>query len=277
MQAIHAFPRANGIDAVSLRRYLTLVAGDLLPAGLALAHCWRSDGLAQAGLATSPGLLRRIVNVAMGFYQNRGKRWMDILVSGSALLLAAPILAVTALVVRTRLGRPIFFRQRRIGLYDTPFCIWKFRTMIEACDPTGAPLPDERRLTRVGRLLRASSLDELPGLWNVMRGEMSLVGPRPLLTEYRVHYSPRQRRRHDVRPGITGLAQVRGRNAIDWATRLEMDVWYVDHLSFALDVRILLKTIKCVFLSRDIHADGHATMPRFDGAPAAGVHHDRAA
>lgn len=213
----------------------------------------------------------------MEFYRRRGKRCMDVLVTGSVLVLALPILLAVALVVRFGLGKPILFRQRRIGLDDRPFQIVKFRTMTDACNAAGEALPDERRLTRVGRMLRASSLDELPELWNVLRGEMSWVGPRPLLPEYLERYSPRQRRRHELKPGITGLAQVRGRNAIDWETRFELDIWYVEHLSLALDLRILLATVGRVLRANGVHAEAHATMPRFDGTNPAAAQHDRAA
>jgi lipopolysaccharide/colanic/teichoic acid biosynthesis glycosyltransferase len=182
------------------------------------------------------------------------KRVLDAAASAAALLLLSPLLAAVALAVRVNLGSPVLFRQERPGLHGRPFRLVKFRTMRDAVGADGTPLPDGERLTPFGRLLRASSLDELPELWNVLRGEMSLVGPRPLLMEYLPLYSPRQARRHDVRPGLTGWAQVNGRNAPSWKERLEMDVWYVEHRSFALDLRILLRTVGAVFTRRGVSA-----------------------
>ena len=192
------------------------------------------------------------------------KRVIDIIGVFTAIVIAALPLAIIALAVRCSLGRPTLFRQERIGQHEQPFYLIKFRTMKDTYTPDGQLLADEERLTAFGRFLRASSLDELPELWNVLKGEMSLVGPRPLLPEYLPYYSERQARRHDVRPGLTGLAQVRGRNAISWETRLEADVEYVENLSLALDCEILLRTIATVFVRKGISADGHATMPRFD-------------
>lgn len=205
------------------------------------------------------------------------KRVLDCGIAALALVVLCPLLAVVALLVRWRLGKPVLFWQQRAGLLGRPFWMPKFRTMTDERDARGELLPDEQRLTPFGRFLRSTSLDELPELWNMLRGEMSLVGPRPLLVEYLDHYTPRQRRRHEVRPGLTGWAQVNGRNAIDWPTRLEMDVWYVDHMSLWLDVRILLKTVRCALQRRGIHADGHVTMPRFDASLSAGNLNDRAA
>ena len=195
------------------------------------------------------------------------KRILDIV--GAALLLlvfAVPMLVIAGLVA-SKLGRPVIFRQRRPGRGGRIFEILKFRTMRDAVDANGHPLPDEARLPRFGRLLRATSLDELPELVNVLRGEMSLVGPRPLLVEYLDRYSPEQARRHEVPPGITGWAQVNGRNAISWETRFDLDVWYVDHRSFLLDVRTLLLTAKKVVAREGITATGHATMTEFTGTP----------
>jgi lipopolysaccharide/colanic/teichoic acid biosynthesis glycosyltransferase len=167
--------------------------------------------------------------------------------------------------VRRKLGNPVLFTQVRPGLHGKPFRMVKFRTMTDERDANGALLPDVQRLTPFGRFLRASSLDELPELWNVLRGEMSLVGPRPLLMEYLPLYSTQQSRRHEVRPGITGWAQVNGRNAISWADKFELDVWYVDHRSLLLDIRILWLTVRKVLVRDGISAAGEATMPRFEG------------
>ena len=175
-----------------------------------------------------------------------------------------PLVAAIALLVRIRIGSPIFFRQRRPGRRGEIFELVKFRTMRDAADASGHPLPDAERLTPFGRWLRASSLDELPELWNVLKGDMSLVGPRPLLIEYLPRYSERQARRHEVRPGITGLAQVMGRNALSWQEKFEWDVRYVDTRSFWLDLKILLRTLKAVFFREGISARGEATMPEYD-------------
>lgn len=193
------------------------------------------------------------------------KRFFDFTVAAVALLLLClPLLALT-LLVRRRLGRPAFFRQVRPGLHGRPFEMVKFRSMTDARGPDGALLPDADRLTPFGRFLRSSSLDELPGLWNVLKGDMSLVGPRPLLMEYLPLYSPEQARRHEVRPGITGWAQVNGRNAIGWDDKFKLDVWYVDHRSLWLDTKILWLTVKKVLVRDGISAAGEATMARFTG------------
>jgi len=199
-------------------------------------------------------------------YRNAGKRTLDALAALLLIGLTAPLLIMLAAVVRWRLGSPVLFCQRRIGLHGREFIIWKFRTMRDAKDSAGHLLPDGQRLTTLGRFLRSSSLDELPELWNVVRGDMSLVGPRPLLPEYLPLYSQRQARRHEVRPGITGLAQVGGRNRIDWESRFEQDVFYVDHVSLGLDLRILFKTLTAVVSRTGVSAEGHATMPRFTGS-----------
>jgi sugar transferase EpsL len=193
------------------------------------------------------------------------KRLFDFFASLAALLLLSPIFLLLALLVRMKIGTPIFFTQTRPGLHGKAFTMIKFRTMTNARDANGALLSDTERLTRFGRFLRATSLDELPELWNVLKGDMSLVGPRPLLMEYLPLYSPEQARRHDVRPGITGWAQVNGRNAISWDEKFKLDVWYVDHQSFWLDVKILFLTVKRVFQRHGITADGEVTMPRFTG------------
>ena len=193
------------------------------------------------------------------------KRLFDLLLSlGGLLVLALPLLLLWVLV-RHKLGSPVLFRQVRPGLHGRPFMMVKFRTMTDERSADGELLPDAQRLTSLGRFLRASSLDELPELWNVLRGEMSLVGPRPLLMEYMPLYSPEQARRHEVRPGITGWAQVNGRNTVSWEERLKLDVWYVDHSSLWLDLRILWLTVRKVILREGISAQGEATMPRFTG------------
>jgi sugar transferase EpsL len=195
------------------------------------------------------------------------KRLFDILVAASLLLLTLPLMLVTALAVRWALGVPVLLRQKRPGLGGMPFEFFKFRTMTEERDGAGGLLPDERRLTPFGRWLRMTSLDELPQLFNVLKGDMSLVGPRPLLMEYLPLYSPLQARRHEVRPGITGWAQVNGRNALSWDERFRLDVWYVDNRSLLLDLRILLLTVLRVFQARGITQPGQATMTRFTGGP----------
>jgi sugar transferase EpsL len=194
------------------------------------------------------------------------KRAFDVVAAAVALvILAVPMLAIAA-AVRILLGRPVLFTQLRPGRHGIPFRMVKFRTMREAVDAEGRPLPDEERLTLLGQVLRAASLDELPELWNVLRGDMSLVGPRPLLMEYLTLYTPEQARRHEVCPGITGWAQVNGRNALSWEEKFELDVWYVDHASFWLDLKIIALTIWKT-LSRDgISQEGHATMPDFMGS-----------
>lgn len=194
------------------------------------------------------------------------KRFFDVMVAATALVALAPLFALLALLIRFKLGSPVLFRQVRPGLHGEPFQMIKFRSMRDAVDGAGKPLPDAERLTRFGRLLRSSSLDELPELWNVLRGDMSLVGPRPLLMEYLPLYSPEQRRRHEVRPGITGWAQVNGRNAISWDEKFRLDVWYVDNRSFLVDLRILALTVRKVFAREGISGQGEATMSRFTGS-----------
>ncbi len=190
------------------------------------------------------------------------KRCFDVAVAALALTLGLPLLLAVAAAVAINLGRPVLFRQRRPGRHGRPFEMVKFRSMRDAVDASGQPLPDEARLTSFGRLLRASSLDELPELWNVLKGDMSLVGPRPLLMQYLDRYTPR---RMEVRPGITGWAQVNGRNALSWEERFEMDVWYVEHRTFRLDLQILALTALKVVRRDGVSAAGHATMPEFMG------------
>lgn len=194
------------------------------------------------------------------------KRLFDVVASACALLLLALPLLVVIWMVRRKLGSPVFFTQMRPGLQGKPFLMVKFRTMTDARGPDGALLPDADRLTPFGRFLRASSLDELPELWNVLKGDMSLVGPRPLLMEYLPLYSPEQARRHAVRPGVTGWAQVNGRNSLSWDDKFKLDVWYVDHRSLWLDLKILWLTVRKVLVRDGISAAGEATMPIFKGS-----------
>ncbi|MDI4509533.1 sugar transferase [Moraxella osloensis] len=193
------------------------------------------------------------------------KRAFDITVSASALIVLSPVLAITAHKVKKNLGSPVLFRQIRPGLNGKPFEMVKFRTMKDAIDQNGKLRPDNERLTDFGKKLRATSLDELPELWNVLKGEMSLVGPRPLLMEYLPLYNAEQAKRHNVRPGVTGYAQINGRNSLSWEEKFKMDTWYVEHQSFLLDMKILLKTVKKVIVRDGISAEGEATMTKFTG------------
>ena len=193
------------------------------------------------------------------------KRFFDITAASAALVVLAPVYIVTAYKVKENLGSPVLFRQTRPGLHGVPFEMIKFRSMKDAIDNDGNPLPDSERLTDFGKALRNTSLDELPGLWNVIKGDMSLVGPRPLLMEYLPLYSEEQKRRHLMRPGITGYAQVNGRNSVAWEERFKLDTWYVDNHSLLLDIKILLKTVKKVFIKEGISEDGEATMSHFKG------------
>jgi lipopolysaccharide/colanic/teichoic acid biosynthesis glycosyltransferase len=194
------------------------------------------------------------------------KKLLDRTTAALVLVMTAPIMAATAGAVAASMGRPVLFRQRRPGLHGRPFEIAKFRTMRDAYDKTGAPLPDAERLTAVGKFLRSMSLDELPQLWNVLRGELSLVGPRPLLMQYLFRYSQEQARRHEVLPGITGWAQIHGRNAVDWDERFRLDVWYVDHWSLLLDLKILAMTALTLIRREGINRRDHATMYEFMGS-----------
>lgn len=193
------------------------------------------------------------------------KRLFDLLISGLGLVFLGPLLFVLIFLVRAKLGSPVLFSQLRPGLSGKLFRLYKFRTMTNGTDPEGRLLPDAFRLTGFGKFLRATSLDELPELWNVLKGEMSLVGPRPLLNEYLPLYSARQARRHEMRPGITGWAQVNGRNALSWEDKFELDVWYVENQTLFLDLGILWKTVLAVVRRDGISSDGHATMPPFKG------------
>lgn len=200
----------------------------------------------------------------MLLYEKYGKRFLDISLTLPGLILFFPLLAVVALLVRLKLGSPVLFRQQRPGLYGQPFTLLKFRTMTDARDATGNLLPDAVRLTRFGRWLRSTSLDELPEVINVLCGEMNLVGPRPLLMQYLPFYSPQERVRFDVRPGITGWAQVNGRNDLPWNQRLALDVWYVEHISLRLDLHILLQTLLLVFRRKGIQVDPRLHMLDLD-------------
>lgn len=193
------------------------------------------------------------------------KRLLDIVIASSALVLLSPVYAFVAYKVRKNLGSPVLFRQVRPGLKGKPFEMIKFRSMKDAVDAQGNPLPDNERLTPFGQMLRSSSLDEMPELWNVIKGEMSIVGPRPLLMEYLPLYNEQQAKRHNVRPGITGYAQVNGRNAISWEKKFELDTWYVENRSLWLDFKIMLKTVQKVLSKDDISAEGEATMSKFMG------------
>lgn len=198
-------------------------------------------------------------------YARHGKRAFDLAVAFTMLLLAAPVLATLALLARLFQGRPVLYRQTRPGLHGRPFTIYKFRTMHNRTDANGEPLPDAQRITALGRVMRKTSLDELPELFNVLRGEMSLVGPRPLLMDYLPLYTSEQARRHAVLPGVTGWAQVNGRNAITWEEKFALDLWYVDHPSFAVDLKILAQTVLSVTRCENISQQDHATMERFMG------------
>ncbi|EGR1109789.1 sugar transferase [Vibrio cholerae] len=203
------------------------------------------------------------------------KRTFDFLLAAIFLLLFFPIILFIAWKIRKNLGSPVLFRQTRPGLNGQPFEMVKFRTMKDAVDEQGNPLPDSERMTPFGDKLRNSSLDELPELWNVLKGEMSLVGPRPLLMQYLPLYSKEQARRHEVRPGVTGWAQINGRNSISWEEKFKLDVWYVDNRSFWLDLRILLLTVKKVFVKEGISADGHVTIAPFTGKDQQGTGNER--
>ena len=200
-----------------------------------------------------------------GVYEKYIKRLLDIILSLAALMVLLPILLLTAVLVRIKLGSPVIFRQERPGRYGKIFRLYKFRSMTDDRDETGNLLPDDLRLTRFGRLLRSTSLDELPELLNILRGDMSIVGPRPLLVKYLPLYNDEQKHRHDVRPGLTGWAQVHGRNLLSWEDKFRYDVWYTRNISFATDVRIVLLTVKCIFAREGISSETAATMEEFLG------------
>ena len=193
------------------------------------------------------------------------KRLFDIIASASGLIFLSPVFLILIYLIRKNLGEPVFFTQERPGKDGKPFKMIKFRSMRDAVDKDGNPLPDSERLTPFGKKLRATSLDELPELWNVLKGEMSLVGPRPLLMSYLPLYNEFQNRRHEMRPGVTGWAQINGRNALSWDEKFAHDIWYIDHYSFWLDMKILFLTVKKVFIKEGISAEGEATMPYFTG------------
>ena len=218
---------------------------------MAVPHCETLSDARPAGMPSN--------------YATTGKRILDVSLSAAGLLLAAPIIVVTALLIRARLGSPVVFAQMRPGLGGQPIVVYKFRSMNDARGASGALLPDEARLTVLGKWLRKLSLDELPQLWNVLRGDMSPVGPRPLLMEYLPLYNAQQARRHEVRPGITGWAQVKGRNALSWDEKFALDVWYVDHVSFRVDLKIIALTVWQLVRPQGISQPGSATMPRFTG------------
>jgi lipopolysaccharide/colanic/teichoic acid biosynthesis glycosyltransferase len=199
-------------------------------------------------------------------WQDRIKRLTDVLGAVVALVVLSPVMALVAWRIRRQLGSPVLFGQERPGLHGQPFRLWKFRSMSDTRGPDGELLTDEERLTPFGRVLRSTSLDELPEFWNVLKGDMSLVGPRPLLVEYLACYTPEQARRHEVKPGVTGWAQVNGRNDMAWEDKLAMDVWYVDHRSIGVDLMILLRTLWVAFTRRGVSLEGHATTVRFQGS-----------
>lgn len=200
------------------------------------------------------------------------KRLLDIIIASIALILLSPLYAFVAYKVKKNLGSPVLFRQVRPGLHGKPFEMIKFRTMKDAVDEQGNSLPDSERLTPFGQMLRSTSLDEMPELWNVIKGDMSIVGPRPLLMEYLPLYSPEQAKRHDVRPGMTGHAQVNGRNAIGWEEKFKLDTWYVENHSIWLDFKIMFKTVHKVLAKDDISAEGEATMSKFTGTKTDNIH-----
>lgn len=200
------------------------------------------------------------------------KRFLDIIIASIALILLSPLYAFVTYKVKKNLGSPVLFRQVRPGLHGKPFEMIKFRTMKDAVDEQGNPLPDSERLTPFGQMLRSTSLDEMPELWNVIKGDMSIVGPRPLLMEYLPLYSPEQAKRHDVRPGMTGHAQVNGRNAIGWEEKFKLDTWYVENQSIWLDFKIMFKTVHKVLAKDDISAEGEATMTKFTGTKTDKIH-----
>ncbi|HQB53568.1 MAG TPA: sugar transferase [Bacteroidales bacterium] len=199
------------------------------------------------------------------FYLSFGKRLLDLVLTVPALIILSPLLIVLGFLVRLKLGSPVLFRQMRPGLNEKPFVMLKFRTMSDARDEHGELLPDAQRLTRFGVFLRKSSIDELPEIINVLKGDMSLVGPRPLLMQYLDRYTPEQARRHEVKPGITGWAQIHGRNALTWEEKFKLDVWYVDHWSLWLDIKILFITVWKIIKREGISHPGHATMEEFKG------------
>ena len=207
-----------------------------------------------------------------GVYARYIKRILDILLSGCALVVLSPVLLIVAVLVRTKLGSPVIFSQERPGKNEKIFKMYKFRSMTDARDENGELLPDEVRLTHFGKVLRSTSLDELPELWNIFKGDMSIVGPRPLLVRYLPRYNEEQHHRHDVRPGLTGWAQVNGRNALSWEDKFRLDVWYCEHVSFSLDVKVIFLTVKCVLHHEGISGADSATMEEFRGVMEETLH-----
>lgn len=199
------------------------------------------------------------------FYRKYIKRILDVIISAAGLLLLSPVFIITAAFVRIKLGSPVIFKQERPGLDEKIFKMYKFRTMTDKRDENGKLLPDEQRLTRFGKLLRSTSLDELPELWNILKGDMSVIGPRPLLVKYLPLYSEKQRHRHDVRPGLTGYAQVHGRNKLSWSERFDMDVYYAENISFMMDLRIIADTVRVVLKRDGVSSDTSVTMEEFKG------------
>ena len=207
-----------------------------------------------------------------GVYARYIKRILDVLLSGCALIVLSPVLLIVAVLVRTKLGSPVIFSQERPGKNEKIFKMYKFRSMTDARDENGELLPDEVRLTHFGKVLRSTSLDELPELWNIFKGDMSIVGPRPLLVRYLPRYNEEQHHRHDVRPGLTGWAQVNGRNALSWEDKFRLDVWYCEHVSFSLDVKVIFLTVKCVLHHEGISGADSATMEEFRGVMEETLH-----
>lgn len=208
-----------------------------------------------------------VLSEVSGVYAKFFKRIMDVILSGCALIVLSPVLLVTAILVRVKLGSPVLFSQERPGKDEKIFRLYKFRSMTDARDENGNLLPDEVRLTKFGKLLRSTSLDELPELWNIFKGDMSIVGPRPLLVKYLPLYNERQKHRHDVTPGLTGWAQVNGRNTLSWEEKFELDVWYTENISFILDIKIIFMTAMKVLKRDGINSETAATMEAFKGTP----------
>jgi lipopolysaccharide/colanic/teichoic acid biosynthesis glycosyltransferase/glycosyltransferase involved in cell wall biosynthesis len=254
------------IDGTRLRQELGAAARKRALADFSVERLTSAQLSLYAGLLDSGLRPARAAAVRAGWYGRFGKRALDVTVATFALVVLAPLVVAVAALVRTTLGAPVLFRQRRPGLGHVPFTLVKFRSMTDRYDERGALLPDGDRLTRIGKWLRAASLDELPELWNVIKGDMSLVGPRPLLMEYLDRYTEDQARRHEVRPGITGWVQVNGRNRLTWEEKFRLDVWYVDHLSFRIDCLILLRTVAALVSGRGVSQPGHATAEEFKNA-----------
>jgi sugar O-acyltransferase (sialic acid O-acetyltransferase NeuD family) len=261
--------------AEAIREFRLLPVAEQSRMGQAARSAYLKNYSSQVQIKKFVELLERVTSPkrrGSSFYLRFGKRLFDVLVAGISLIVLAPVILAVAVLVRIKLGRPILFQQVRPGLDGKPFKLVKFRTMLDSTDKYGRPLPDVQRLTKFGKFLRSSSLDELPELWNILRGEMSLVGPRPLLTEYLGLYSPEQLRRHDVLPGLTGWAQIQGRNELSWEEKFRHDAWYVENVSFWLDLKIIFRTILKVLKRDGVNQAGHATAAKFTGStPSPGV------